>query len=169
MGGTKKRYLEPGGELKRVLDQAQKSVTANVRGSKQTVAADFTGAPKNFYRYFNRQTNSVGAHSVLNVNSVSVDCIEINNRSKTNLIDFLCGAQLAKVIIQKSHFSGPFLHLQFQTFIFSALARLEAPVILSEIKIELAFALDKARVAPWRLMRVPRDQLKSILLAARLK
>ena len=55
--------------------------------------------------------------------------------------------------------------------IFSAVAFLRARVRTptDEEKIELAFVLGKARVAPMKVMTVPKLELKAALLASRLK
>ena len=55
--------------------------------------------------------------------------------------------------------------------VFNAVRFLRAQVTCTsgEIRIELAFVLGKARVAPMTVMMVPKLELQAVLLAARLK
>ena len=55
--------------------------------------------------------------------------------------------------------------------IFSAVASLRARVTIptGKIETELTFVLGKARVAPMKVLTVPKLELQAILLAARLK
>ena len=77
----------------------------------------------------------------------------------------------------RSYFSGPFDNIELHMFgdssqdIFSAVAFLRARLTTptGNIKIELAFVLGKARVAPMKVMTVPKLELQAALLAARLK
>ena len=85
--------------------------------------------------------------------------------------------RLAGTTIPRSYFSGPFQHLELHMFgdspqdVFSAVGFFRAQVtcISGEITLELAFVLGKARVAPMKVMTVPKSELQAALLAARLK
>ena len=85
--------------------------------------------------------------------------------------------RLAEITIPRSYFSGPFQLLELHMFgdssqdVFSAVGFLRAQVTCTsgEIITELAFVLGKARVAPMKVMTVPKLELKAALLAARLK
>ena len=84
--------------------------------------------------------------------------------------------KLENIKIPRSYFSEPFDNIELHTFgdssqdIFSAAAFLRARVKTSTgEKTELAFALGKARVAPMKVMTVPKLELQGALLAARLK
>ena len=85
--------------------------------------------------------------------------------------------RLAEITIPRSYFSGPFQHLELHMFgdssqdVFSAVGFLRAQVTCTsgEIITELAFVLGKARVAPMKVMTVPKLELRAALLAARLK
>ena len=85
--------------------------------------------------------------------------------------------RLAEITIPRSYFSGPFQHLELHMFgdssqdVFSAVGFLRAQVTChsGEIITELAFVLGKARVAPMKVMTVPKLELQAALLAARLK
>ena len=84
--------------------------------------------------------------------------------------------KLAEITIPRSYFSGNFKHLELHMFgdisqeIFSAVAFLRAQVNTSSgPKTELAFVLGKARVAPMKVMKIPKLELQAALLAARLK
>ena len=85
--------------------------------------------------------------------------------------------RLAEITIPRSYFSGPFQHLELHMFgdssqdVFSAVGFLRAQVTCTsgEIITELAFVLGKARVAPMKVMTVPKLELQATLLAARLK
>ena len=85
--------------------------------------------------------------------------------------------RLAEITIPRSFFSGPFQHLELHMFgdssqdVFSAVGFLRAQVTCTRRKIitELAFVLSKARVAPMKVMTVPKLELQAALLAARLK
>ena len=76
-----------------------------------------------------------------------------------------------------SYFSGTFDNIELHMFgdnsqdIFSAVAFLRARVTTptGEEKTELAFVLGKARVAPMKVMTVPKLELQAALLASRLK
>ena len=71
---------------------------------------------------------------------------------------------LAEITIPRSYFSGPFQHLEQHMFgdssqdVFSAVGFLRAEVTCTsgEIITELAFVLGKARVAPMKVMTVPK-------------
>ena len=83
---------------------------------------------------------------------------------------------LAGITIPKSYFSGNFKHLELHMFgdssqeVFSAVAFLRAQVNTSSgPKTELAFVLGKARVAPMKVMTIPKLELQAALLAARLE
>ena len=85
--------------------------------------------------------------------------------------------QLAEITITRSTFSGNFeLHMELHMFgdssqeVFSAVAFLRARVTTSiGPQTELAFVLGKARVAPMKVMTIPKLELQAALLAARLK
>ena len=85
--------------------------------------------------------------------------------------------KLENMKIPRSYFSGPFDNIELHMFcdssqdIFSAVALLRARVTTptGKIKTELAFVLGKARVAPLKVMTVPKLELQAALLAARLK
>ena len=84
--------------------------------------------------------------------------------------------KLAEITIPRSYFSGNFKHLELPMFgdssqeVFSAVAFLRAQVNTSSgPKTELAFVLGKARVAPMKVMTIPKLELQAALLAARLK
>ena len=85
--------------------------------------------------------------------------------------------RLAEITIPRSYFSGPSQHLELHMFgyssqdVFSAEGFLRAQVTCTsgEIITELAFVLGKARVAPMKVMTVPKLELQAALLAARLK
>ena len=84
--------------------------------------------------------------------------------------------ELAKIAIPRNYFSGNFEHLELHMFgdssqeVFSAVAFFRAQVNISNgPKIELAFVLGKARVAPTKVMTITKLELQALLLAARLK
>ena len=85
--------------------------------------------------------------------------------------------KLENIEIPRSYFSGPFDNIELHMFgdssqdIFSAVAFLRARVTTptGKIKTELAFVLGKARVAPMKVMTVPKLESQAALLAARLK
>ena len=85
--------------------------------------------------------------------------------------------RLVEITIPRSYFSGPFQHLELHMFgdssqdVFSAVGFLKAQVTCTsgDIIIELAFVLGKARVAPMKVLTVPKLELQATLLAARLK
>ena len=85
--------------------------------------------------------------------------------------------RLVEITTPRSYFSGPFQHLELHMFgdssqgVFSAVGFLRAQVTCTsgEIITELAFVLGKARVAPMKVMTVPKMELQAALLAARLK
>ena len=84
--------------------------------------------------------------------------------------------KLAAITIPRSYFSGNFEYLELHMFgdssqeVFSAVAFLRARVTTSSgPQTELAFVLGKARVAPMKVMTVPKLELQAALLAARLK
>ena len=85
--------------------------------------------------------------------------------------------KLENIEIPRSYFSGPFDNIELHMFgdssqdIFSSVAFLRARVKTptDEEKTELAFVLGKARVAPMKVMPVPKFELQAALLAARLK
>ena len=85
--------------------------------------------------------------------------------------------KLENIKIPRSYFSGPFDNTELHMFgdssqdIFSAVAFLRARVTTptGKIKTELAFVLGKARVAPMKVLTVPKLELQAALLAARLK
>ena len=84
---------------------------------------------------------------------------------------------LPNIKIPLSYFSGPFDKIELNMFgdssqdIFSAVAFFGAHVTtpVGEEKTELGLVLRKARVAPVKVMTVPKLELQSALLAARLK
>ena len=77
--------------------------------------------------------------------------------------------KLAKITIPRIYFSGNFEYDSSKE-IFSAVAFLRARVTTSSgPQTELAFVLGKARVAPMKVMTVPKLELQTALLAARLK
>ena len=84
--------------------------------------------------------------------------------------------KLENIKIPRSYFSGPSDNIELHMFgdssqdIFSAVALLRARVKTptGEEKTELAFVLGKARVAPMKVMTVPKLELQAALLAARL-
>ena len=82
--------------------------------------------------------------------------------------------KLAEIPIPRSYSSGNFEHLELHMFgdssqeVFSAVAFLRAQVNTSSgPKTELAFVLGKARIAPMKVMTVPKLELQAALLAAR--
>ena len=85
--------------------------------------------------------------------------------------------KLENIKIPRSYFSGPFDKIELHMFgdssqdIFSAVAFLRAQVTTptGKIKTGLAFVLGKARVAPMKVMTVPKLEFQAALLAARLK
>ena len=85
--------------------------------------------------------------------------------------------KLENIKIPRSYFSGPFDNTELHMFgdssqdIFSAVAFLRARVTTptGKIKTELAFVLGKARVAPMKVITVPKLELQAALLAARLQ
>ena len=84
--------------------------------------------------------------------------------------------KLAAITTPRSYFSGNFEHMELHMFgdssqeVFSAVAFLRARVTTSSgPQTELAFVLGKARVAPMKVMTVPKLELQAALLAARLK
>ena len=85
--------------------------------------------------------------------------------------------RLAEINLPRSYFPGPFQHLELHMFgdssqnVFSAVGFLRAQVICTSgaIITELAFDLGKARVAPMKVMTVPKLELQATLLASRLK
>ena len=85
--------------------------------------------------------------------------------------------RLVEITIPRSYFSGPFQHFELHMFgdssqdVFSAVGFLRAQVTCNsgEITTELAFVLGTARVAPMKVMTVPKLELQAALLAARLK
>ena len=85
--------------------------------------------------------------------------------------------KLENIKIPRSYFSGPLDNTELHMFgdssqdFFSAVAFLRARVTTptGKIKTELAFVLGKARVAPMKVMTVPKLELQAALLAARLK
>ena len=85
--------------------------------------------------------------------------------------------RLAEITITRSYFSGPFQHLELHMFgdssqdVFSAVGvhRAQLTCTSGNITTELAFVLGKARVAPMKVMTVPKLEIKAALLAARLK
>ena len=85
-------------------------------------------------------------------------------------------SKLENIKIPRSNLSGPFDNIELHMFgdssqdIFSAAAFLRARVTTptGKIKTELAFVLGKARVAPIKVLTVPKLELQAALLAARL-
>ena len=85
--------------------------------------------------------------------------------------------RLAEITIPRSYFSVPFQHLELHMFgdssqdVFSVAGFLRAQVTCNfgDIITELAFVLGKARIAPKKVMTVPKLELHAVLLAARLK
>ena len=85
--------------------------------------------------------------------------------------------QLAKITILRKFLSGPFQRLELHMFgdssqnLFSAVDFLRAQITCTsgEIRSELAFVLDKVRVAPMKVMNVLTLELQAVLLAERLK
>ena len=84
--------------------------------------------------------------------------------------------KLTEITIPRSYFYGNFEHLELHMFgdssqeVFSAVAFLRARVTASSgPQTELEFVLGKARVAPMKVMTVPKLELQAALLAARLK
>ena len=83
--------------------------------------------------------------------------------------------KLAAITTPRSYFSGNFEDLELHMFgdssqeVFSAVAFLRARVTTSSgPQTELAFVLSKARVAPMKVMTVPKLELQAALSAARL-
>ena len=85
--------------------------------------------------------------------------------------------KLENIKIPRIYFSGPFDKIELHMFgdssqdILNAVAFLRAreKTPTGEEKTELAFILGKARVAPMKVMTVPKLELQAVLLAARLK
>ena len=85
--------------------------------------------------------------------------------------------RLAETTIPRNYFSRLFQHLELHMFgdslqdVFSAVGFLRAQVIFNSgaIITVLAFVLGKARVAPMKVMTVPKLELKAALLDARLE
>ena len=84
--------------------------------------------------------------------------------------------KLAKITIPRSYISVSFENLELHMFgysyqeVFSAVAFFRAQVSSSSgPKTELAFVLGKARVAPMKVMTIPKLELQVALLAAPLK
>ena len=85
--------------------------------------------------------------------------------------------KLGLMKIPRSYFSGSFEHLELHVFgdssqkVFSAVAFLRALVNSSENvkRTELAFVIGKARVAPMKVLTVPKLKLQAALLASRLR
>ena len=85
--------------------------------------------------------------------------------------------RLAEITIPRSDFSAPFQHLELHMFgdssqdVFSAVGFLRAQITCTsgEITTELAFDLGKARVAPMKVITVPKLKLQAAILATRLK
>ena len=84
--------------------------------------------------------------------------------------------KLAEFTILRRYFLGEFEHLEPHMFgdssqeVFSAVAFLRAQANTSTgPKTELAFNLAKARVAPMKVMTIPKLELQAALMAARLK
>ena len=86
-------------------------------------------------------------------------------------------SKLENIKIPRSYFSGPFDNIELHMFgdssqdKFSAVAFLRARVKTptGEEKTELAFVLGKARVAPMKVMTVPKPELQAAPLVALLK
>ena len=82
--------------------------------------------------------------------------------------------KLENIKFPRSYFSGPFDNIELHIFgdsshdIFSAVAFLRARLKTPTCE-ELAFVSGKARVAPMKVMTVPKVELQAALLAARLK
>ena len=82
-----------------------------------------------------------------------------------------------KFLVISSYFTGTFDNVELHIFhdssqdIFSAVAFLRARVTTptGKVKTELAIVLGKARVAPMKVMTVPKLELQAALLASRLK
>ena len=85
--------------------------------------------------------------------------------------------KLGNIKTPRNYFSGPFDNVELQLFgdstqdFFSAIAFLRARVTTptGKMKTELAFVLEKARLAPFKVMTVPKLELQAALLAARQK
>ena len=85
--------------------------------------------------------------------------------------------KLGLMKIPRSCCSGSFEHLELLVFgdssqeVFSAVAFLRALVNSSdnEKRTELAFVIGKARVAPMKVLTVPKLELQAVLLASRLR
>ena len=83
--------------------------------------------------------------------------------------------KLDELTIPRSYFSGNFEHLEPHMFgdsshVFSVVAFLRAQVTNSSgPQTELTFVLGKARVAPMKVMTIPKLELQVALLAARLQ
>ena len=84
--------------------------------------------------------------------------------------------KLAEITIPRSYFAGNFEHLELHMFgdssqeVFSTVAFLRARVTNSSgAQTELAFVLGKPRLAPMKVMTIPKLELQAALLAARLK
>ena len=95
---------------------------------------------------------------------------------KTLFKDFCADLpKLENIKIARSYFNGPFDNVELHMFgdssqdIFSAVAFLRITTPTGKVKTELAFVLGKGRVAPMKVMTVPKLELQAALLAARLK
>ena len=85
--------------------------------------------------------------------------------------------KLENIKIARSYFTGPFDNVELHMFgdssqdIFSAVAFFRARVTTptGKVKTELAFVLWEERVAPMKVMTVPKLELQAALLSARLK
>ena len=83
--------------------------------------------------------------------------------------------KLENIKIPRSYFKGPFDNVELHMFgdssqdIFSAVAFLRARVTTPTGKVKTELVLGKARVAPMKVMTVPKLELQAALLAARLK
>ncbi|XP_075253201.1 uncharacterized protein LOC142345002 [Convolutriloba macropyga] len=85
--------------------------------------------------------------------------------------------KLGLMKISRSYFSGSFEHLELHFFgdssqeVFSAVAFLRALANSSdnEKRTELAFVIGKARIAPMKVLTVPKLKLQAVLLASRLR